>query len=194
MISIIAAKVRLFPELANKNAEIFGTFRISIYLCNIITKNNTFMKKLLLTFLVLFFGIIPISAQTLVLHHANGKTTDVELLTMPKVKFENDKVLITSTVLNMEYPKEDVLRFTFKKGTTGINKTTIKANVSQENGQLVFHGISSTEKIAVYNTNGIRVPVQITRHGDSASLPLSSIPSGVYLLNVNGKTSKFTKK
>lgn len=152
------------------------------------------MKKLLLIILILFMGIIPMSAQTLVLHHANGKTTDVELLTMPQVKFENDKVLITSTVLNMEYPKEDILRFTYKNNPSGINKPTVKADVSQENGQLVFHGISSSEKIAVYKTNGIRVPVRITRHGDSATLPLNSIPAGVYLLNVNGKTSKFTKQ
>lgn len=152
------------------------------------------MKKLLLIILIMFMGIIPMSAQTLVLHHANGKTTDVELLTMPQVKFENDKVLITSTVLNMEYPKEDILRFTYKNNSSGINKPTVKADVSQENGQLVFHGISSSEKIAVYKTNGIRVPVRITRHGDSVSLPLNSIPAGIYLLNVNGKTSKFTKQ
>ena len=65
----------------------------------------------------------------------------------------------------------------------------VKADVSQENGQVVFHGIKSSEKIAVYKTNGIRVPVRITRHGDSATLPLNSIPAGVCLLNVNGKTS-----
>ena len=152
------------------------------------------MNRLLLLPLFMFMGIRPMSAQTLVLHHANGNTTDVDLLTMPKVVFGNDKVLITSTVLNMEYSKEDVLRFTCKNSTTRINMPTGKANVSKEKGQLVFHGINSSEKIAVYNTNGIRVPVHITRHGDSASLPLNSIPSGVYLLNVNGKTSKFTKQ
>ena len=144
--------------------------------------------------LLILTGIGSIKAQTLVLWHANGTTTDVQLYTMPQVKFQNDKVLITSTVFNMEYPKEDVLRFTYKNNTSGINNPTVKANISQENGQLVFHGINSSEKIAVYKTNGIRVPVRITRHGDSATLPLNSIPAGVYLLNVNGKTSKFTKQ
>lgn len=146
-------------------------------------------------FCLLFLtGISEASAQTLVLHHANGTTTDVELLTQPQVKFQNDKMLITSTVLNMEYPKENVLTFTFKGKTSGIKG--VKGNVfyTQENGQLVFHGIKSTESIAIYNAKGVRIPVSIQCSGETVTLPLSSIPSGVYLLSVNGKSSKFTKK
>ncbi len=144
--------------------------------------------------LMTFVDISTASAQTLVLHHANGTTTDVELYTLPQVKFQNDKVLITSTVLDMEYPKDDVLRFTYKGGTLGISSPTEQADYSQENGQLVFHGIKSTDKLAVYAVNGIRVPVRFQYSGSSATLPLSSIPSGVYVLSVNGRTSKFTKR
>lgn len=144
--------------------------------------------------LMTFVCIGTASAQTLVLHHANGTTTDVELFTMPQVKFQDDKVLITSTVLDMEYPKTDVLKFTFKGGTLGISSPKEQADYSQENGQLVFHGIKSTDKLAVYAVNGIRVPVHLQYSGSSATLPLSSIPSGVYVLSVNGRTSKFTKR
>ena len=149
----------------------------------------------ILTLLCLLFlvGISQTTAQTLVLWHADGTTTDVELYTKPQVKFQNDKVYIKSTVLNMEYPKENILRFTYKGGALGITNPSNNADYSQEDGQLVFHGLKETDVIAVYKTNGIRVPVSITRSGDTATLPLSAIPSGVYLLNVNGKTSKFTK-
>lgn len=144
--------------------------------------------------LLILMGVSSASAQTLVLHHANGTTTDVELFTMPQVKFQNDKVLITSTVLDMEYPKSDVLKFTYKGGTSGVSSPKEHSDYSQENGQLVFHGIKSTDKLAVYAVNGIRVPVRFERNGSSATLPLSSIPSGVYVLSVNGRTSKFTKR
>lgn len=144
--------------------------------------------------LLALMGGSKVSAQTLVLHHANGSTTDVELYTMPQVKFQDDKVLITSTVLDMEYPKADVLRFTYKGSASGIIDTKAKGNVSQENGQLVLRGIKSSDKIAVYTVKGIRVPAQLQRSGSSATLPLSAIPSGVYLLSVNGRTSKFTKR
>lgn len=152
-------------------------------------------KKCLLTLILLLtlFGSSVTKAQTLVLHHADGTTTDVQLYTQPQVKFQNDKVLITSTVLNMEYPRENILRFTYKGGSTNISSPTAKANYSQQGDQLVFRGIKSGDKVAVYTANGIRVPVTVIRSGDSATLPLSAIPSGVYLLNVNGRTSKFTK-
>lgn len=134
------------------------------------------------------------SSQILVLHHADGSTTDVELYLMPRVNFEADKVLITSTILDMEYPKENILRFTYKSKDTKINAPKANVKYSTENGQLVFHGVKSTDKVAVYTVNGIRVPVQLTHTaGNDVVLPLASVPSGVYLLNVNGKTSKFTK-
>lgn len=143
--------------------------------------------------LLLLMGISKASAQTLVLHHADGKTTDVELYTLPQVKFEGDKVLITSTVLDMEFSKEDILTFTYKGGSLGISNPKENVNVSQENGQLVFHGIKSADKISVHTLNGVRVPVRLQHSGSSATLPLSAIPSGAYLLTVNGRTSKFTK-
>ena len=149
---------------------------------------------LLVVCLMASLGISRTSAQTLVLHHANGTTTDVQLYTMPQVRFDGDRVLITSTVLNMEYPKQDVLRFTYKGSlVTAVSQPRSEANFSHEQGQLVFHGIKQADKVAVYTANGIRVPVTITRRGTDVSLPLSQIPQGVYLLSVNGRTSKFTK-
>lgn len=153
------------------------------------------MTKKLLSFLLLCLSFSAMAnAQTLVLHHANGKTTDVQLYTMPRVTFQDDKVLITSSVLDMEYPKEDIIRFTYKGSAVGINKATGKANFTEENNELVFHNVKSTEKIFIYRTNGIRVPVRIIRQGDSATLPLNALSKGVYLLSVNGRTSKFTKR
>lgn len=151
------------------------------------------MKRKRLMFLALLLVATGLRAQTLVLHHPGGQTTDVELYTQPQVKFVGDRVTITSTVLDMEYPKADILRFTYRGGSLGISTPGAKASVSQDNGQLVFHGIQSSDQVAVYTASGIRVPVRLQRSGSSATLPLSAIPSGVYLLTVNGRTSKFTK-
>lgn len=153
------------------------------------------MKLILLTVcLFVLKGISNVSAQSLVLHHANGTTTDVELYKMPQVKFQDDKVLITSTVLDMEFSKFDVLKFTYKGGASGITSPSVKASYTQEDGRIVFHGINATDKLVVYALNGIRVPVNFQRSGSYASLPLASIPSGVYVLSINGRTSKFTKR
>ena len=140
-----------------------------------------------------FMGISRATAQTLVLHHGDGTTTDVELFTQPLIKFQGDKVFVTSSVLDMEYSKNDVLRFTYKGGSLGIDVPKSEADYSRDGDRLVFHGIESADQVAVYNANGIRLPVSLTRQGTDAVLLLSAIPSGVYLLKVNGRTSKITK-
>ena len=133
-------------------------------------------------------------AQTLVLWHSDGTTTDVELFTQPNVRFVKDKVLVTSSVANLEYDEKDIIRFTYKGKNTGITSSSIDSDYSREDGCIVFHNIKSTDKISLYNTNGIRIPIRLTVLGSSAILPLSSVPSGIYLLNINGRTSKLTKE
>ena len=147
-----------------------------------------------ITLLLMLFSSNHAVAQTLVLHHANGTTTDVELYNMPLIQFAGDKVSITSTVLDMEYPKEDVLRFTYRGSADAIKTVKAEADYSLEDGQLVFHGIKQSDDVAVYNASGVRVPARLLRHSDNVSLSLASIPAGVYVLSVNGKTSKFTKR
>lgn len=153
-------------------------------------------KSLLLLICLLFFGSPMLRAQgnaTLVLWHADGSKTDIELYTLPQVSFSGDLVLITSDVLSMEYPKQDVLRFTFKGKGTDIKAPQAEADYSVGDGQITFHGITAADRVAVYKTNGIRVPARFAVNGTDISLSLSSIPAGVYILSVNGKTSKFTR-
>lgn len=129
----------------------------------------------------------------LVMWLADGLKTDIELSQQPQVQFENDKVLITSSVLDMEYDAEEVLRFTYER-STGEDAGLVDGIASVQDGRLMFHGVTSTDKVSVYSANGTRVPISIVSADDNHSLSLSSLPSGVYILKVNGKTSKFTKK
>ena len=161
---------------------------------NFSTMHQQTKKTLFLLCLLFLVATGGVSAQTLVLHHADGSTTDVQLLAQPQVTFQGDRVLITSSVLNMDYDKHDVLRFTYKGKTSAIGSVQAEADVTQQDGQLVFHGVSTADRIALYTTSGIRVPAVIRHSGSDATLSLSAIPQGAYLLSVNGRTSKFTKR
>lgn len=153
------------------------------------------MKKVIILLLLFVSPAVGLRAQTLVLHHPGNTTTEVDLFTMPRIEFEGDRVLITSTVLDMEYPKDQVLRFTYKGTvTTAVGTQRAEADYSRDGDRLVFRGIKADDQIAVYTSNGIRVPVSLTRSGSTAALSLSAIPKGVYLLSVNGRTSKFTRQ
>lgn len=146
-------------------------------------------------FLLILLACVHVKAQTLVLHHPDGTTTDVELFTQPHIEFVGSRILITSTVLNMDYAKDDVLCFTYKgSNIDGVKAIKKEVDYSLHNGKLVLHGISQRDKVAVYTTNGVRVPACLVINGTDATLSLNVIPKGVYMLTVNGRTSKFTKQ
>lgn len=157
------------------------------------------MRRKLLA-LTMLFGIGTFShAQDnykLVIWLSDGSKTDIELSQQPQVQFENDKVMVTSSVLDMEYDAEEVLRFTYKEDESSISEGAGLADgiSTIKDGRLVFHGITSADQVSVYSANGTRVPVSVVSTDGQCSLPLSSLPSGVYILKANGKTSKFTKK
>lgn len=155
------------------------------------------MKKLLI--ILMLTGLMHpdlAKAQTmkLVVWLADGSTTDVELYTEPKVTFSDGKLFIKSTILDIEYKSSDVVRFTYKGKGTGIENQLDDADYEQQDGRIVFHSISAADKVAVYRSDGVRIPVSIEHRNGYAVLPLSSIPAGVYLISVNGQTSKFVRK
>lgn len=155
------------------------------------------MKSKLLTLSVILlalYGSCTAYAQKLVVWHFDGSTTEIELFTQPLVQFSGDKVLVTSPVINLEYGQNDIIRFTYRDIDTKISMPEARTDIEQKDGQIVFHNVSSSDKVAVYKADGIRLPVQFIFQGGNAVLPLSSFPSGIYLLSVNGRTSKFTKK
>lgn len=144
--------------------------------------------------LLALYGNSVVHAQSLVLWHSDGSKTEIELFNQPLVQFAGDKMLVTSPVINLEYDKNDVVRFTYKDIDTKISAPEARTDIEQKDGQIIFHNVSSADKVAIYKADGVRVPVQLSFKGGNVALPLSSLPSGVYLFSVNGRTSKFTKK
>lgn len=148
-------------------------------------------------FLFLIALMMPVmtqaQTQTLVLWHANGTTTDVDLYTDPKVTFTDTTLLISSTVLDMEFPAEEIVRFTYKERDTSIESLKDTIDFRQEDGCIRFNGLRG--HVAIYRPDGFRIPVPLTIEGvGKAILPLSSLPRGTYIISVNGRTSKFIRK
>lgn len=135
--------------------------------------------------------------ETLVLWHANGKTTEISLSKKPRVTFSADKVLVKGSGINFEYSANDIVKFTYKKEdvVNDIDAPNNEVNFFRDEEHIVFNGIKSTDEVALYKLNGSRVPVQLTHSDDNkVTLSLSGIPSGIYILKVNGKTTKITKQ
>lgn len=154
------------------------------------------MKKTLLTLLaVLALTAAEAAAQTatLVLHHADGKTSEVELYTMPSIQLLADKMVITVQGVSQEYAKTDVVRFTFKGIGTGISDVRPEARYRVDEDRITFYGTPASDRIEVFNASGMRIPVKLTPVGSDAVLSLTQLPQGVYLVSINGRTFKFIR-
>lgn len=136
---------------------------------------------------------IKAQTPTLVLHHADGKTSEVELYTMPRIQMTADKMIVTVQGSRQEFDKSDVVRFTFKGVGTGINAVKSETRYRVDEDCVTFYGVSSTDRISVYNTGGVQIPVRLTADSPDAVLSLAQLPKGVYLVSINGRTLKFIR-
>ena len=69
------------------------------------------MKKILFVLLMVALAqpaAMKAQTPTLVLHHADGKTSEVELYTMPRIQMTADKMIVTVQGSRQEFPKADV--------------------------------------------------------------------------------------
>ena len=134
--------------------------------------------------------------ETLHIWLSNGTKTSIQLYTCPQVTFEGNLLKVVSPMQSFEFNAADVLRFTY----SGISVATDIQAVSSEKGfrndgeNLYFDGNLKENNIALYSSDGKPVPVRLLHTDTSLCLPLSALPQGVYVLNINGKTSKIVKK
>ena len=153
-------------------------------------------KKLFVLMMVgqlLFSPLAKAQTPTLVLHHVDGKTSEMELYTMPRIQMTDTKMVITVQGSKQEFNKTDVVRFTFKGVGTGINAVKSETRYRVDKDRVTFYGVSSTDRISVHNASGMQIPVHLTTDGSDAVLSLAQLPQGVYLVTINGRTLKFIR-
>jgi hypothetical protein len=155
------------------------------------------MKRTTLLLMLGALLILPLSGAaqgpTLVLHKSDGSTQEVELYTMPHIHLTADKMLVKSAVLNLEFPKSDVVRFTYKNVATGVNTVSPSAAFRIDSDRITFRSIPEAGAVKVYNVKGEQQSVSFNIVGGDAVLLLSQLPKGVYLVTFNGKTFKIVR-
>ena len=134
--------------------------------------------------------------ETLHIWMADGTETTVQLYTRPQIIFGSDVVRVTSPVQSLEFPASDVVRFTYSgiPIATDVNCIQDEASYRQEGENLYFSGQLTPDKILLYSSDGKLLPVNIRQAGSRLCLSLLGIPQGIYILSVNGKTSKLPVK
>lgn len=151
------------------------------------------MKRTVLLLLCLM-SMVGIKAQTLVIWDAENVLQRVDLKTKPVISILDDKYVVTGDGINLEYKITEVRRFTYENQQTGVNNARTQTSIRRRDDRIVICNESSADAISLYTAAGIRVPVRLIKEGNDMVLYLNNLSTGVYLLTVNGQTTKLTKK
>lgn len=133
--------------------------------------------------------------NALVVHMKNGNVTTVLLDELPRATFSAGCLHVTSSALSLEIPRAEVARFVYSyvdPSAITIHRTGIPGS-SLVDGVLSLSGLQSDAVLRLYFDNG-RLLDEFSASADGrVNIPLVAYPSGVYMLQIDGVTYKFTK-
>ena len=155
------------------------------------------MKKIVLPLLIgLAVPLVSSASTALIVHAKDGSKVSYILSERPRVSFSEDSLIITSEATVVNYPLTDMWKFTFSEEDedTGVNNIPAdEASLSINSGVIVLSGCKEGSTARICTTGGTVVHNE-KLSSDSWTYPLSLLPSGIYLVTINGTTFKIAKK
>lgn len=122
----------------------------------------------------------------------DGSSTIISMEECPIVKFIGDKLLVTTDVSTTEFERPKVKTFNYISPSSidGINND---GNVVSNTGDsLQFGNLPANSEISVYDVSG-KLVKNATADG-SYRINISDLSAGVYVVSVNGVSTKITIK
>ena len=136
-------------------------------------------------------------APLLIVDLQNEEHVDFQLADRPKVTFKDGYLIVTSAEFEMEeqsIKSSDIRKIRFYEyqiPTSVSNLSKVRYSVRFVNGKnVVISGIKGTPHVAVYSVSGVQQQAEYDYEGDNINVKLQSLPKGIYIIKVNGKTIK----
>lgn len=153
------------------------------------------MKKICFLIIVFLCTVAQgVWSQTLLIWDETSVLQKIDLKKKPVVTLLNDKFVVIGEGISLEYGITDVRRFTYEGLKDGINNAVTQPVVRRYDNRIVLCGIKSEGAVSLHKLDGKSVPVKLVPQGSDMVLRLNDLPTGVYLLTVNGRTTKLMKK
>ena len=155
---------------------------------------TSFMKKQVIVLGLLVAGLTTHATKfsEILITMLDGSTTTVLIDKKPIVKVNNNVMTIESTTgTTIELDRAKVARFNFIDETnTNINTVQYDQPLSVEkNGDLlIFNNLTPNSEIRIYSFDGILI--KSVNVSGNYTLNTLDMPSGVYIVTVNGVSSK----
>lgn len=143
--------------------------------------------------LMMMLGVI-IHAQeyeSVTMTMVNGVTTTVKLSGEPTIKFVDDKLIITTKEATAEFDRQEIMQLNYNvvAGVENINHDSI--SVVNNGEALIFENLPANSRIMVYDLSG-RLLKSYIADSYIFELPFSSFFKGIYIVRVNGVSTKIS--
>lgn len=163
-------------------------------------KRIDMLKKFTLLIFLLFVVLASVKAQSLYIKTKDGSTTAKSLSTLERFTFSNNNLLINYLSGPVEtYSLSNISKLSFKSAVTGVDELSLPETVSMKVypnpvSDIIYiqNAPETTYQVSIYRITGSLILNTQISSGEK-SIDVSFLQSGLYLLNVNGRTFKFVK-
>lgn len=134
--------------------------------------------------------------KSILVWQKDGKAVSFNLDEHPKIYFKDTDLVISTDRVTVSYDQKEVSRFTFSAGdNTGIGSIVEPDITFTQTGDLILvTGIAQDKPIRVYSSSGQLLQSRKTDSSSHVVVSLAKYPSGIYLIQADTITFKFTKR
>ena len=123
----------------------------------------------------------------------SGPVINYDLGEEPVITYNDGMLTITTSVSQISYGLEEVLKYTFSDQSTGIVSPEEMIKVKFLRNMVIFYGLSRNTSIQVFAVNGMKVmDNRVT--DDVTTISLEELPMGVYIVKADCGTYKITRQ
>ncbi len=113
----------------------------------------------------------------------------ISLPTISKITFSEGNCVVATTEGEFKFPLSEMKKMTFTANATAIEALPEEApGIAFQEGTLKVTGDGM---LRIYNANGMLT--QMAKVKEGANVNLSNLPSGLYIVDMNGKVIKIRK-
>lgn len=154
------------------------------------------MKNLYIVIMLLTLIALSAKAQNkevLNVWMTDGTKSSVLLDYHPTVVFNLSQLIIKSDNQTIEIPYDQISYFTYSENEES-SITDVVIGGGNKNELWLFSEPLTTENFTVYTIDGQKIFMNLYKKGGLQILNLASLASGIYIIKVNNKSYKITKR
>lgn len=150
------------------------------------------MKRRLL--LILFSAITTfLYAESITIKQKSGNETVFELSTNPVITFSGENMVVTSEVITVMFPIDDIDCYVVGNASSGIQALT-DAPPQYRDGHMIFRNVSNGFSALVFSVDGKKIGQYSPSSDGVLDIGIGSLPKGTYIISTPNNKVKVINK